>query len=200
MGKGLIQSPSSSNDNWGQTPVISSLSPDQCPYSCSPSFMNLRWLQLLFARNDPEVLPVSCCAQVPWSPLAWKPQDTWTLLLLAQHSWCSRRRNTNLLFCCPLFLMDPSEAERYSLHFWYVVESGISRMAKILLQRQQIPRLFLLQWVQHLHTNQAVTEKLLWAEIQYIFYPVIKSLFQSQTSLVWRLGLPSVCLTSYLGH
>lgn len=73
-------------------------------------------------------------------------------------------------------------------------------MAKILLQRQQIPHLFLLQWVQHLHTKQAVTEKLLWAEIQYIFYPVIKSLFQSQTSLVWRLGLPSVCLTSYLGH
>lgn len=105
MGKGLIQSPSSSNDNWGQTPVISSLSPDQCPYSCSPSFMNLRRLQLLFARNDPEVLPVSCRAQVPWSPLAWKPQDTWTLLLLAQHSWCSRRRNTSLLFCCPLFLI-----------------------------------------------------------------------------------------------
>lgn len=42
-------------------------------------------------------------------------------------------------------------------------------MAKILLQRQQIPHLFLLQCAQHLHANQEATEKLLWAEIQGVF-------------------------------
>lgn len=52
-----------------------------------PHSRSLGWLQLLLPRNG----PMSCCSPVPWNP-----QDTLALVLLAQHSWGSRRRNTSL--------------------------------------------------------------------------------------------------------
>lgn len=59
--------------------------------------------------------------------------------------------------------MDPSKAQVKGIHFIYGMwwKVGFQEWPKYLLhllQRQQIPHLFPLQWVQNLHTNKEVTE------------------------------------------